>query len=219
MRIGDLAQRSSVPLPTVKYYLRAGLLPPGVATAANQADYGDRHLHRLHLLFVLLDVGGMSVAGARATLDAIEDSDVSLRHLLVLITDLKVTSRLRGLHQAEHDALREQLSGVLAGHGVSVVPGAPPLERLIAAYAAARRVELPGLEPALDRYADAAAGFVACDSAVLRAIAHPPHPAGARPVEVREAVVIVAVLARVIQEALCDLARQEWLPEAVAERP
>jgi len=65
MRIGELARRSGVSIPTIKYYLREGLLPPGAATAPNQASYGEEHLHRLRLIRALLDVGGLTVAAAR----------------------------------------------------------------------------------------------------------------------------------------------------------
>ena len=37
MRISALAQATGLPVATVKYYLREGLLHPGVATSATQA--------------------------------------------------------------------------------------------------------------------------------------------------------------------------------------
>ena len=37
MRISELARRSGLPVATVKYYLREGLLPAGEPTAATQA--------------------------------------------------------------------------------------------------------------------------------------------------------------------------------------
>ena len=41
MRIAELSSRSGTSIPTIKYYLREGLLPAGEATGRNQADYGD----------------------------------------------------------------------------------------------------------------------------------------------------------------------------------
>jgi DNA-binding transcriptional MerR regulator len=221
MRIGDLARRGGVSLPTVRYYLRAGLLPAGRATAANQAEYGDRHLHRLNVLFVLLDVGGMSVAGARAVLEAIEDSTVSPYGLLALAGRAGATSRLRVLAPADHQAVRDDLSGTLAAHGMSAGPDARPLDRLTDAYAAARRLGFAELEDALDRYAGAASRLVDWDVVVTEAIAaRLAGPAtGDRAGEVREALVVTAVLARVVQEALCDLAREQRLPGAISPRP
>jgi DNA-binding transcriptional MerR regulator len=39
MRIAELSRRSGVSVPTIKYYLREGLLPPGERTSPNQALY------------------------------------------------------------------------------------------------------------------------------------------------------------------------------------
>ncbi|MEX5271945.1 MerR family transcriptional regulator [Kocuria sabuli] len=74
MRISSLAERSGVPLATVKYYLREGLLPPGRATSATQAQYDEDHLHRLALIRALTDVVGLSVARTRTVLDLIDSS-------------------------------------------------------------------------------------------------------------------------------------------------
>jgi len=73
VRISELSRASGVPLPTVKYYLREGLLPAGTPTAPNQADYGEAHLHRLRLVRALMEVGGLGVVAVRAVLDAIAD--------------------------------------------------------------------------------------------------------------------------------------------------
>lgn len=74
MRISSLAERSGVPLATVKYYLREGLLPPGRATSATQAQYDEDHLHRLALIRALTDVVGLSVARTKTVLDLIDSS-------------------------------------------------------------------------------------------------------------------------------------------------
>ena len=38
MRMAELSRRTGVPVPTIKYYLREGLLPPGERTSPNQAQ-------------------------------------------------------------------------------------------------------------------------------------------------------------------------------------
>ena len=45
MRISALASTTGLSVATVKFYLREGLLHPGVATSATQASYDDTH-HR-----------------------------------------------------------------------------------------------------------------------------------------------------------------------------
>ena len=62
MKIAALSEVTGVSVPTLKYYLREGLLPPGVATAVNQAEYDDHHVRRVRLIRALLELGGLSVA-------------------------------------------------------------------------------------------------------------------------------------------------------------
>src|SRR4028119_2159610 len=50
MRLSDLSAASGVPVATVKYYLREGLVPPGRLTAATQAQYAASHLPRPRLV-------------------------------------------------------------------------------------------------------------------------------------------------------------------------
>lgn len=73
MRISELSRRSGVPNATIKYYLREGLLPPGRATAATQAEYDETHLRRLRLIRALIGVRGLSVASAKHVLDAMAE--------------------------------------------------------------------------------------------------------------------------------------------------
>lgn len=72
MRISELVDRTGVPLATVKYYLREGLLMPGRSTGATQAEYDDAHVERLGLIRALIDVAGLSVKHAKAVIDVIE---------------------------------------------------------------------------------------------------------------------------------------------------
>jgi DNA-binding transcriptional MerR regulator len=65
MRIAELSRRTGVPVPTIKYYLREGLLPPGERTSPNQASYDESHVHRVRLVRALVEVGGVSIAAAR----------------------------------------------------------------------------------------------------------------------------------------------------------
>lgn len=73
MRISALAEAAGLPVATVKYYLREGLLHPGVATSATQASYDDGHLRRLRLVRALTGSVGLSVQQARAVLELVDD--------------------------------------------------------------------------------------------------------------------------------------------------
>lgn len=65
MRIGELSQETGVPVATIKYYLREGLLPPGELTSPNQARYDESHVHRVRLVRALVEIGGLSIAATR----------------------------------------------------------------------------------------------------------------------------------------------------------
>ena len=87
MRISELAEQSGVPLPTVKYYLREGLLHPGRKLGERMADYDESHLRRLHLLRVLREVGDVPVDRLRALVAAAEDDTTSLHDMLAAAAD------------------------------------------------------------------------------------------------------------------------------------
>src|SRR3954466_10372860 len=72
MRMAELSAESGVPVATVKYYLREGLLPPGERTSPNQARYSAAHVQRLRLIKALTEVGALRLASAGAVLSAID---------------------------------------------------------------------------------------------------------------------------------------------------
>jgi DNA-binding transcriptional MerR regulator len=82
MRISELSRVSGVPVATIKYYLREGLLHEGQLTSATQAQYDQSHLARLRLVRALLGAGGLSVAAARDVLDQLAHPPPSLHALL-----------------------------------------------------------------------------------------------------------------------------------------
>jgi len=73
MRISELARASGVPVATIKFYLREGLLPDGVRTSPNQAQYDDAHVQRLRLIRALVGVGGLSLAATKEVLGRIDE--------------------------------------------------------------------------------------------------------------------------------------------------
>ncbi|MBD8023654.1 MerR family transcriptional regulator [Microbacterium gallinarum] len=73
MKISELAERSGVPVATVKYYIREGMLPRGVVSSATRAEYDDDHLARLKLIAALADVRGLPLARVRDILALVDD--------------------------------------------------------------------------------------------------------------------------------------------------
>ncbi|MEU6024721.1 MerR family transcriptional regulator [Micromonospora sp. NPDC048871] len=78
MRISDLSRRTGVPVATIKFYLREGLLPPGQPTGRNQAQYGESHRRRLLFIRALTGIGQLELSTVLELLAAIEDDELSL---------------------------------------------------------------------------------------------------------------------------------------------
>lgn len=107
MRISELSRVSGIPVPTIKYYLREGLLPEGARTAATQADYGGHHVRRLRVIRALVDAG-VGIAAAREVLRSI-DEPAAHPHELIGAAHAAVTPRrddVVDLEDAEELAVR-----------------------------------------------------------------------------------------------------------------
>jgi DNA-binding transcriptional MerR regulator len=79
MKISELSRRTGVPMPTVKMYLREGLLHAGAKQGPNKASYDESHVQRVRMVHSLLRVGGLSVASAKEVVAAAA-SDLPLPH-------------------------------------------------------------------------------------------------------------------------------------------
>ncbi len=82
MRMSELSRRSEIPIATIKFYLREGLLPEGEHTSPTQAQYGEDHVARLKLVRALVGPGGLSIATARTVISAIERPPAQVHELL-----------------------------------------------------------------------------------------------------------------------------------------
>jgi hypothetical protein len=82
VQISELSRVTGVPVATIKYYLREGLLPAGTATSATRATYGERHVERLRLIRALVEVGRLPIARVRAVVACVESPPSSWHELL-----------------------------------------------------------------------------------------------------------------------------------------
>jgi DNA-binding transcriptional MerR regulator len=119
MRIKDLSASTGVPIPTIKYYLREGLLSPGVKSSPNQADYDEEHARRLRLIRVLLDLGGLDVKSLKHLLSASGDRAVDRP---APAPDITAVLRARDWLVDEENPTRQRLDDLVAvlrenGHG------------------------------------------------------------------------------------------------------
>ena len=69
LRMGELAEASGVPAPTIKHYLREGLLPEPVKTSRNMAYYPPEFVDRIRLIKRLQEERFMPLKAIRAVLD------------------------------------------------------------------------------------------------------------------------------------------------------
>lgn len=155
MRISELSAASGVPLPTVKYYLREGLLPAGRSTARNQADYGPEHLARLRLVRALIEIGNLSVADTRAVLAASDNPQLPLDEVMGAAHDA-VTSRSAPTRvEPAWSEARAAVQAMAEQRGWRVEPQAPALDQAADAVATVLAADMPELLPLIDAYFDA----------------------------------------------------------------
>jgi DNA-binding transcriptional MerR regulator len=69
LRMGELAEASGVPAPTIKHYLREGLLPEPVKTSRNMAYYPPEFVDRIRLIKRLQEERFMPLKAIRSVLE------------------------------------------------------------------------------------------------------------------------------------------------------
>jgi DNA-binding transcriptional MerR regulator len=69
LRMGELAEASGVPAPTIKHYLREGLLPEPVKTSRNMAYYPPEFVDRIKLIKQLQEERFMPLKAIKSILD------------------------------------------------------------------------------------------------------------------------------------------------------
>ena len=69
MRMGELSEASGVPAPTIKHYLREGLLPEPVKTSRNMAYYPPEFVERIRLIKRLQEERFLPLKAIKSVLD------------------------------------------------------------------------------------------------------------------------------------------------------
>jgi DNA-binding transcriptional MerR regulator len=166
MRMAELSAQSGVPVATVKYYLREGLLPPGERTSPNQARYSAAHVQRLRLIKALTDVGGLPLASVGVVLNAIDGDETPHRTMGV------VQEELAGPAPKVSDEAAEWASGRLEALARRTgwkwhASGGRTVDNLIAALATAKELGHEKLIERLDEQADLAMRVAEIDVEVV----------------------------------------------------
>ncbi|MEU4312065.1 MerR family transcriptional regulator [Nocardia sp. NPDC024068] len=167
--MAELSRESGIPIATIKFYQREGLLPPGELTSPNQARYGPAHLRRLALVRALINIGGLSVSGIRDVLAAMGEPDTAPHDILGVAQ--------HGLPQAPPAAADDTARSWAAGRVAEVVaelgwrppPGSPLVAALIETVCMYRALGHEWAVEALPVYAAAAQRIARADIDALAA--------------------------------------------------
>ena len=209
MRMSELSERSGLPVASIKYYQREGLVPLGEHTSANQSQYDENHVERLRLVRAIIEVGGLSVASAKAVLAAIDATDMPLDWAFG-VAQRAASKALPVIDIAPSERASQRVSDLVTSRGWTLYgrnPGPAIAARVLESYEALGHTEL--LET-VDAYADAALIVAAADLAAVGA--------SAQRAAMTETVVIGTVLGDALFAGLRRMA-QEHLSHTLFSAP
>lgn len=198
MRMAELARRSGLTVPTIKFYLREGLLQPGRRTSVNQAVYDASHLERLRLIRALSKVAGLPLNKVRDVVHAV-NADSSVLDAMAVTQDALVGDVAA---EPSDTAAARALDQVIQARGWRCQPGSPAHAAAVGAVAELQTEELTMLLDHLDDYARAA-------DAVGRIDVQAVGDAESLDAMIR-GVVLGSILRRPLLDALVLLAQQHY---------
>lgn len=198
MRMAELARRSELSVPTIKYYLREGLLQPGRRTSVNQAVYGTEHLERLRLIRALVTVAGLPLARVRSVVGAVSDN-TSVLDAMAVTQDVLVGGL--GAQTPDEEAL-SALAAAVRDRGWDCEESSPAY---LAAAHAVSELSRENLTLVLDRLSDYAEAADTVGRVDLESLQ------GTEGIDAAiRAVVLGNVLRRSLLESLVLLAQQHY---------
>ena len=203
MRIAELSRQSGVPVPTIKYYLRENLLPPGELSSPNQASYGEHHLRRIRLIRALVDLAQVPVARVKEVLEALDSDTMSLHDQIGRAHRAITPQRQLSSDSDARSAAAAQVDELIKSRGWSVEPDAPALATLVETIAALRSLDQDHLAGFLDSYADAVEKFTELEVAAVTSRADRTTPD-----QIAESVVIGTILGEILIASLRLLAQE-----------
>lgn len=159
MRVSELVAATGVPLATVKYYLREGLLMPGEASSPTQAEYGEQHVRRLALVKALAGVG-LPLGKIRTIVGLVDrPADTVFETIGRALAALPPYPADDAVRVRDHPRAR----AVLERLGQVYDPSYPVVAQLERALAAAEDVGIPMTDERLDVYARHIRGIAEID--------------------------------------------------------
>jgi DNA-binding transcriptional MerR regulator len=201
--ISELAARTNVPVPTIKFYLREGILMPGRTVSATRAHYDEQHARRIALIRAL-SARGLSIVQMKSVVGLIDDPQGSL-----FATLGAATAALLPPGDAVSDMDCPRARAALASIDCAVPADLPAVAQLERALADAEAAGLPMTEDRLRAYAPHVRAIAAYDIEQM-------------PVQPAPAAVEYAVLGTMLYEpilaALRRVAHAEQAGRRLAER-
>ncbi|TXK18472.1 MerR family transcriptional regulator [Homoserinibacter sp. GY 40078] len=156
MLMSQLSAATDTPVPTLKFYLREGLLPAGTPLSQTRADYDESHVRRVRVIRALTETVGLSVQQTRGVLAVVDDPGPSLFDAFG-----RALSHLPPEVPEQDDYPRARAA--LGALGWMCDPGYPAVRQLENAIAAAEAVGVPLDEARLRAYAPHIRGIAQYD--------------------------------------------------------
>lgn len=197
MRIAELSQRTGVPVPRIKYYIREGLVDHGERTQSNQATYGERHVRRVRLIRALVTIGGLSVADTRTVLVGLDKPSLHS----TLGTTMEAMGGHVSIRDDEHGQAAREFLGKLAERRGWHIHDQAAAASIVETIAIMYDLGLEHLLDAVDVYAEAAEKVASAD---LKMVARLEAPDA-----VLESAVVGTVLGGVLLDGLRRIAHAD----------
>jgi DNA-binding transcriptional MerR regulator len=198
MRIAELSARTGVPVPTIKYYLREGLVPHGERTSPNQARYDESHVHRVRFVRALVEVGGLPIAAAREVVAIMHEPGRSTLESIGKV-HFAIQRALQPHTEAPSEQARARVAELIEQKGWQARETNPARTALAAVLDHFTRLGEPDALGLLDTYAAAAERLAKAEVGTL---------AGLEVDRMAERVVVMTVLGSALLDALHALAQE-----------
>lgn len=217
MKISELSRLTGVPVASIKYFRRQGLLPAGRATAATLAEYGEEHAERLRLIKALTTLGGLSIAATREVLGAVDQAHSTEGALGAISYALPVPVASQGPGGDEEESDADEAAGaevaeLLAALDWRAPVTSPHVKGLTAALRELRRLDAQYAPGELAAYARLAESVARLDLERASCLDEP--------VALAERAVIVFAICAPVFELLRRLAQEDQVRRRItAEGP
>ncbi|TDC40370.1 MerR family transcriptional regulator [Micromonospora sp. 15K316] len=204
LKIVELSRRAELPVPTIKFYLREGLLPPGrSAPGRRHLDYDERHVSRLMLIRTMTAVGRMSLASVREVLHAIDSRGLPIAGLCAVINDALFAEDPSLLAMPERQGAAARIDSFIDMLGWRVADDSPGRHTLARVLTALERLTGDADVGVFAPYAEAAMCLTALEVASLSSSVEPDND--------RATVIARVVLLEAGMAALRRLAREHLI--------